>query len=163
MSDDGNGPLVVLDPARVTIRKARGQPLTYTEALGQEICDAVATSSQSLAKLCDNNPRWPSFVTIYNWRNRFAEFNVAFVRAMQMRAAMFMDEIVAITDDAENDLIEVEGKMLPNPVSVQRARLRCDFRLQVAKRLDPNTWGDKLDVNAQLGMVSHEEAIRQLK
>jgi hypothetical protein len=163
MSDDGDDhTLVVLDPARVTVRKVR-KDCRYTEALAQEICDTIATSSLGIVKLCDMHRHWPSFVTLYNWRNRFAAFNQLYLRAMQMRAAMFMDEIVQIADDAANDLIEVDGKWLPNPVSVQRAKLRCEFRKEVARKLDPHTWGEKTDSNAQFGYMPHAEAIRQLK
>ena len=46
---------------------------------------------------------------------------------------------------------------------MQRAKLRAEYREKIAKRLDPATWGDKIDVNAQLGYLSQEEAIRILK
>ena len=164
-SDDG-GKLVVLDPGRVYLRdptepqKPGGK---YTAALGQEICDAMATSSLGLDALCKANKRWPTFVTVFHWRVKYPDFDRAFMLAQKMRAAMFMDEIIGIADDAQHDLIEVDGRMFPNPAAVQRAKVRCDFRERVAKRLDPATWGDKLEVNPGAGYLPQDEAIRLLK
>lgn len=163
MDDGDDRVLVVLDPARVTVKQYQKPAVRFSDALALEVCDTIATSSLGIIKLSETKPHWPSFVTIYRWRNQYPNFNEMFVRAMQMRAAMFIDEIVQITDDASNDLIEIEGRMVPNPVSVQRAKLRAEYREKVAKRLDPATWGDKLDLNAQLGYLSQEDAIRQLK
>lgn len=156
--------LVVLDPVRVTPKKhGRNQVSKYTPALADEICYAVASDSRGLMEVCDSKPHWPHFTQIYRWRVQHDDFNRAFVLAQKMRAAMFMDEIVRIVDDANNDLIEVEGRMLPNPVSVQRAKLRAEFRERVAKRLDPQTWGDKVELNANVGYLPQDEVVRLLK
>jgi hypothetical protein len=164
--DDEN--LVVLDPLRVVFRQPDpppipGQTVKYSPVICEEICHAVAVNPKGLDTLCRENKRWPSFVAIYNWRVKYEEFNRAFMLAQRMRAAMFMDQIVEITDDAANDLIEVEGRMLPNPVSVQRAKLRAEFRERVAKRLDPATWGDKIEYNQHPGYLPQDDVVRLLK
>ena len=170
MSDDGDdgGKLVVLDPSRVMLRdppKARKPQYEtkYSPALGQEVCDVMATADKGLKALCKEHPHWPDYTTIYRWRVSHEDFNRAFVFAQRLRAAMFMDDIVAIVDDASEDTVTVEGRELPNPVAVQRAKIRAEFRERVAKRLDPATWGDKSDLNVNVGYLSQDEAIRFLK
>lgn len=168
--DDGRN-LVVLDPARVVFRErpiskrrqGGGTQTKYTPALGLEICDVMAASSKGLNALCKERPHWPDFITIFHWRVNLEDFNRAFILAQRMRAALLMDEITTITDEAKHDMIEVDGRMLPNPVAVQRAKLRAEFRERVAKRLDPATWGDKTDVNVNVGYLPQDEAIRRLK
>jgi hypothetical protein len=164
--DDG-GKLVVLDPERCYLRdpppRKPGGVVKFTAELGQEVCDAYATETEGIEALCRKNRHWPSFQTVFRWRVMFEDFNRACVLAQKMRAARFIDEIVPIADDARNDRIEVDGRFYPNPASVQRARVRCEFREKVAMRLDPATWGNKLEVHQGVGYLPQDEAIRLLK
>lgn len=53
-----------------------------------------------------------------------------------------LEEVLAIVDDDSNDTIETVGKngdarTAPNPVAVQRARLRVDARFRLAEALVP--------------------------
>jgi hypothetical protein len=163
--DDSN--LVVLDPARVMFRdpappRDRRGITKYTPALAEAICESVASDPRGLMTVCKEKG-WPHFTTIFRWRVQHEDFNRVFMMAQRMRAAMFMDQIIEIVDDARNDLIEIEDRLLPNPVSVQRSKIRADFRERVAKRLDPATWGDKIDDGQNVGYLSQDDAVKLLR
>ena len=147
MADDGQENLVVLDPAKVVIRRKRGLGgVQYAEALAKEICEVVAASDESLDKICRRMAvrGWPTETTIYAWRLRHMAFRRSFQVAQEIRANRWMHQLVAISDDESRDLIDIgEGRMVPNNAAVARDRLRIDARERAAKRMDPQNWGDR--------------------
>lgn len=152
--------VVVLNPAK----PPRPREPKYTVALAKEICDATAGTPTGLERLCEQNRHWPSHVTIAHWRIEHPDFNDAFMIAQRIRAALMMDKIVDIVDDMRQDMVSVgKGRKIPNPVAVQRAKVRAEFYERIAKRLDPATWGDKVDASLSIGYLPQDEAIKYLK
>jgi hypothetical protein len=125
-----------------------GSPLTYTPELGEEICMAIATTSEGLAKLCKLYPHWPNPNTIYEWRIKIKEFGEMYARAKQNQVEVLVDEILTISDDSSNDYIpNDEGKLVYNSEHVNRSRLRIDSRKWFAAKLAPRVYGDKVENN----------------
>lgn len=162
MKDDDKDKLVVLDPARVNVRKPTG-PL-YSERLAAEVCETIGASNLSIETLCrQNSDRWPTVKTLYEWRYRHRAFDEAFAQAEAMRASRFMHQLVEIADDDSRDLIESDGKFFPNNAAVTRDRLRVETRQKAAARFDPQRFGDRVEQNIRVGFIPLDEAIHQLK
>jgi hypothetical protein len=45
----------------------RGRPTRYSAVIGQEICDAIASSSKGTKRLCEDNSHWPCQDTLFTW------------------------------------------------------------------------------------------------
>lgn len=138
-----------------------GSPLTYTAELGEEICMAIATTSEGLNKLCKMHPHWPNPNTIYEWRIKIKDFGEMYARAKQSQVEVLVDEILSIADDTSNDYIaNDEGKLVYNNEHVNRSRLRIDSRKWFAAKLAPRVYGDKVETTHQIG--SPLEALKNL-
>ena len=162
---DGQDGLIVLDPARVKKRSyARGPD--YSEKLATEICQVVAASDEALETIFARNAGkgWPTQSIAWFWRMRHKAFRDAFDMAKAIRAERWMHQIVAIADDDSRDLIDIgEGRTIPNHSAVARDRLRIEARERAAKRMDPQTWGDrKLQEEAPRGHVALDDALHLL-
>jgi hypothetical protein len=46
---------------------------------------------------------------------------------------------------------------------VARSKLRVETRLKMAGKLAPKKYGEKLDINATIGALRHEDALDQLR
>lgn len=55
------------------------------------------------------------------------------------------EEILEISDDAQDDLLIQDGKAAPNSVSVARDKLKVDTRKWLLSRMDPKRYGDKVE------------------
>lgn len=93
----------------------------------------------------------PSWVTIYDWLNKDADFSKRFARAREMGADSIAQECFDIADNANNDWIDRQGKdgaTTPqfNAEHVQRSKLRIETRLKLLAKWNPKLYGEKLDV-----------------
>ncbi len=76
-------------------------------------------------------------------------FAARYVRARELQAEHWADQIVEISDDGTNDWVE---RQMPNGKTetvlehehVTRSRLRVDSRKWLLAKLRPGTYGDKL-------------------
>ena len=122
--------------------------MTYTEELAKEICDTIACTPKSTAKLCKEFPHWPSHETIYKWKRTIPEFADMYANAKRDQIEPLVDQILDISDDAKNDYYaNNEGKELFDSEHVQRSRLRVDSRKWFAAKLAPRIYGDRLIIN----------------
>lgn len=125
-----------------------GRPTQYTEALAHEICDAIRSSSLGLKKLCQANPHWPHKSMIMQWRAQNPSFADLYTRAKQDQIECFVDEIIEISDDSDNDTViktDKHGNEFEscNSEWINRSRLRVDSRKWLAAKLAPKIYGDK--------------------
>lgn len=157
MDDDGKP----IDGEVIDFRSGRSlkNPIRYSDALAAEIAETYATTSKSITTLCATNRHWPSFQTLYGWRLKYPIFDQAMWLAQKMRAAAWVDEAVEIADDMTRDIHNGE----PNPVAVARSKIRSDFRIKGAKLLDPETFGDRVEVRQTAAYLPQDEAIKYLK
>jgi hypothetical protein len=122
-----------------------GLPDSYTEEIGNEICQVVANCPDSFRKIRINNPHFPTLDTVNKWRLRYPEFNEAYIAAEMTRAQVYAEETLEIADDDTNDLIEDgKGGLSPNSAAVSRAKLKVETRKWMAAKLASKRYGDKI-------------------
>ena len=110
---------------------SRGRPSTYTEEMGNRICDKL-TEGVSLRKLCMQK-EFPTASTVYVWLDRFPDFAERYARARE-----------AATEDMLEDLLEIADNENIDP---NDKRVRIDTRKWVMGRLKPKKYGDKQTVD----------------
>jgi hypothetical protein len=137
-----------------------GRPTIYTTDLADAICEAVATSTLGLARICDANPHFPRRETIYQWRYKNPDFSDRYIKAKQCQADLLAEECLAIADDGRNDYMQAlseDGKCELwkfTTEHVNRSRLRIDTRKFLAAKLMPQIYGDnKKDDKPSIGSV----------
>ncbi len=97
------------------------RPTDYTEELGDIICEGIA-NGLSLVKICTKEGL-PEVRSVYRWRRKHEEFSQNYARAREDAADQFVQEILEIADEAENDTVQV-------------AKLRTDVRKWTAARFN---------------------------
>lgn len=142
------------------IKAKRGRPTKYNMALGQEICDTIASSSRGTKRLCTENPHWPCQDTLFTWLRKYPDFTEQYARAKIFQVELLVDEILEISDDASQDkYVNEQGVLVSNNQSINRARLKVDARKWIACKLVPKVYGNKIDIESDGGM---SEELRQL-
>ena len=104
-----------------------GRPSTYTEEMGNLICDKL-TEGVSLRKLC-SQPEFPVASTVYVWLDRFPDFAERYARAREAATEDMLEDILEIADHPELD--------------PQEKRVRIDTRKWAMGKLRPKKYGDK--------------------
>jgi hypothetical protein len=129
----------------VITKKKTGRPTDYTHELAHEICDAIASSSKGIKKLCKENSHWPNPDTIFSWLMQHKEFSDLYARAKQHQVESLVDDVLEIADDTSNDYtVREDGKLVVDHVHIQRAKLKIDTRKWIAAKLCPRLYGDRL-------------------
>lgn len=140
-----------------------GRPTDYNEKIANEICEAVATSTDGLRRITARFPHFPNVDTIYKWRYRHKEFADQYAEAKRKQADLLVEEINDIADDGTNDYYEdADGNEKVNSEHIQRSRLRVDTRKWIACKLLPKVYGEKVDHKHDV-TVRQEDAIEHLK
>lgn len=111
-----------------------GRPTKYSPELAEEICEAIATDSKGLRRLCNENPEWPRKQNILKWLRKYPDFRARYMNAKSDQIETIVDEVLEIADNFEND----------DAIQVNRSRLRIDTRKWLACKLAPKIYGDKL-------------------
>jgi hypothetical protein len=143
--------------------KKIGRPTKYTPELAEEICNAIATSSDGLKKLCKLNSHWPCKNTIMGWRNKVPDFMTRYARAKQDQIESLIDEILEIADNKSEDYVQNEdGKFVVNHENINRAKLRIDTRKWLAAKLAPRIYGDKPEILAIAASSNNLDSVREL-
>lgn len=129
----------------------QGRPSSYTEAIGDEICERMM-NGESLRAICEPSSM-PNRSTVFRWLSdeRYKRFRDQYARAREEQADAIFDECLQIADDAVNDYMDnsdSEGAVgyKLNGEHVQRSKLRIDTRKWMAGKLRPKKYGDKLEV-----------------
>ena len=133
----------------ITRRRRR---TSYSEALADRVCEAIATSSCGLKKVIEADPTLPSESSVYQWLKVHGEFRQAYQMARERQADMLLAECIAIADDCSGDLVQRTGKdgaveYVGNPTAVARSKVRIDTRLKVVALLAPRKYGAKPDTS----------------
>jgi hypothetical protein len=131
-----------------------GRPSLYTPELAAAICARLA-DGESLKSICSDEAM-PSKSSVYLWLQEKPKFSELYARAKEDSADALADEILEISDNAKNDWMQRHGKddagWVANGEHIQRSRLRVDARKWIASKLKPKKYGEKLDVNAEIGI-----------
>lgn len=129
---------------------ANGKPgapkYVYTDEIGKEICDRIA-SGESLKAIC-RDEHLPSYPTVVGWyvHDENPGFATLYARARKAQAELFIDELPEIADNGTNDWMANNN---PNSLGwqvngehTQRTRLRIDTRKWLAGKMIPKIYGD---------------------
>jgi len=123
---------------------------TYTEAIGDIICEGIA-QGRSLRSICAE-PGMPHASTVCKWVGLFPLFATQYIRAREAQAETLAEETLAIADDGSNDWMQKNDPKNPgyefNGEHVQRSRLRVDARKWFASKVYPKRYGEKLELAA---------------
>lgn len=104
-----------------------GRPSTYTEEMGNLICDKL-TEGLSLRRICKSD-EFPNASTVYVWLDRFPAFAEQYARAREAATEDMLEEMLEIADDP---LLEAQDK-----------RVRIDTRKWAMGKLKPKKYGEK--------------------
>lgn len=104
-----------------------GRPSTYTEEMGNLICDKL-TEGVSLRKLCMSE-EFPNASTVYVWLDRFPSFAEKYARAREAATEDMLEAILEIADDPKID--------------TQDKRVRIDTRKWAMSKLNMKKYGEK--------------------
>lgn len=134
-----------------------GRPTKYSEALMNEICETIASSSKGTKKLCEENSHWPCQDTLFTWLKKYPKFSEQYAQAKIGQIELLVDEIIEISDDASQDKYMNElGALVPNPSAIHRARLKVDTRKWLASKLVPKVYGNKVDIEGSNANTTEE-------
>ena len=128
--------------------------LTYTEEVGNRICDMIA-EGRSLVTITSEKTRaegMPGYRTVMSWLQSdeaWAEaFRENYIQARQDQAEYHAGEIVDIADEACEDT-----------VAVQRNRLRVEARKWTAAKLLPQKYGERVEVKIDASSLPPPQVI----
>lgn len=103
----------------------------YSAELFDDICKRIA-NGDSLRSICSDKDM-PDKSNVFRWLASDEKLRDQYARAREDQADHFVDEIIAIADEAED---------------AQKARLQIDARKWVAGKMRPKKYGDKIDVTS---------------
>lgn len=108
-----------------------GRPTSYTQELGDQICEAISRKT-ALAKWCDADESRPAPRTVYRWLREHEEFCQNYARAKEDQADFLAEETLEISDD---DGIDPADK-----------RIRVDTRKWLASKFKPKKYGERQQI-----------------
>ena len=123
----------------------------FDHILANRICDAVATTTDGMRRMCANNEGFPTCETLMQWRYKYPEFSAHYAQAKLIQADLFAEQIIDICDEEQHTS---EG--------IQHARLRVDTRKWLTSKLIPKTYGDRVHSESTVS-IKHEDALELLK
>lgn len=144
--------------------KKMGRPTDYLPEVGEDICNLLMLG-ESLRSICKRQGM-PAIRTVMYWLQRHEDFMQQYARAREVQAELLAEEIIAIADDSNGDVIVDEnGNEQTNHERVARSRLRVDARKWYASKLAPKRYGDKIthEQNITITDLTDEELDRRLQ
>lgn len=137
------------EPAVRPPRAKRGRPSLYSKVLGDQLCVMLA-EGRTLREACANLGLPES--TVRGWAlDEGHAFFRAYARAREIGIYAMVDEIVLISDDAQQDWKERINQKGEKYIAferdnVKRAELRIKAREWIAERVLPAVFGTKVEV-----------------
>lgn len=104
-----------------------GRPSSYTEEVGNKICERLA-NGEPLARICRDDDM-PAYSTVRKWEDENAAFSALSARAKRDGTHFLADDSLRIADDDQID--------------TQRAKLMIDTRLRLIGKWNAKAYGDK--------------------
>jgi AcrR family transcriptional regulator len=106
----------------------------FTQELFDDICQAIATSENGIAKIC--KIAGLALQTFYNWLGDDKDLLERYARAKDAQLQLMVEQILTISDDGLNDVMEdAEGNIRVNYDHIQRSKLRVDTRKWLLSKL----------------------------
>ena len=128
-------------PASGKQRKPRTGVTRYDPEFAVLICERIATTPQSLVKICEA-PDMPGIASIFRWLREHPDFREMYVIAKETQAEVLLEEALDLVDDDSNDLIHTpDGKIVFNRLALQRCKMQVEHRRWIASKLLPRKYG----------------------
>lgn len=124
----------ILDALDTRTNINMGRPLSFTSAVGEEICERLM-QGRSLRQICAD-PEMPDRTTVVRWLAREEDFAAKYARARDVYA-----------DVMEEDMAEIEDRTLSGEIEPAAARVVLTSKQWRAAKLAPKKYGDRLDLN----------------
>lgn len=110
----------------------------FSQDLFDKLCERIA-EGQSLRKACKSSDM-PGTSSVFRWLADDEKLREQYARARDAQADNLFEDCLDIADDA-------------SPEEVAKARLRIDTRKWMAGKLRPKRYGDKLELDGQVGVT----------
>lgn len=111
-----------------------GMPTSYTEEMGNRVCEAVKASQSGLRTTLKADGSLPSLEIVMRWLDQYASFRSQYTLAKNDQLRLMAEDIVDLSND---ESLEPNDK-----------RIRIDTRKWLLSKLIPKTYGDKLDLTS---------------
>ena len=122
-------------------RKPHTGVTRYDPEFAVLICERIATSTQSLLKICEA-PDMPGIASIFRWLREHPDFREMYVIAKETQAEVLLEEALDLVDDDSHDVIEsADGKIVFNRLALQRCKMQVEHRRWIAAKLLPRKYG----------------------
>ena len=108
-----------------------GRPSTYTIELADIICSRLA-EGESMRSI-GRDELMPAMSTLFKWLREHEEFTEQYVRAREISADVFFEDVIEISDDLT--------------IKAEHKRIMVDSRKWVAGKLQPKKYGDQHHIN----------------
>lgn len=134
---------------------ALGRPSTYSDELGERVCDVFESEVGQLRAAFAAREDLPTISTVYRWEEAYPQFRERLARARKIRAHLMADEAIDIADHNANDTITKTARdgseyEVADHEWINRSRLRVETRLRLAKALNQGVYGDKMQQSGEL-------------
>lgn len=122
--------------------------MAYSQEKKDESFDWIISEIESGKSLISalNTNGMPSTSTFYIWLEEDANKSKRYARACEVRELLILDEIISIADSQSNDVIETDNGQITNHNAIQRNKLQIEARQWMLGKLNPNKYGNKVDV-----------------
>ena len=112
------------------LKNTKGRPSDYTKEIGDKICEIIATTSFSLARISADNG-FPHPSSMRRWILKYDDFRSNYARAKLAQANILAEECLEIADNSISENYNAD-------------RLRIDTRKWLASKLLPKQYGDRI-------------------
>lgn len=119
--------------------KKGGRPTKYTPELGEEICDAIASSELGLSHLVDQHPDWPERQNIFIWLRKHPEFRDKYYKAKEDQTEVCVEYMHEVMNEPHK-IVDKETGI--SKVDVPMLRLKMDTMKWHASKLKPKKFGE---------------------
>jgi transposase-like protein len=103
-------------------------------------------SLRKAAKACGVDPS-----TVLGWVDSDPAYSQQYAQARARGYQLLADEILEISDDSSQDVIETEHGPKVNAEVVARSRLRVDSRKWMLAKMLPKVYGEKIEQTHEFG------------
>ena len=120
-----------------------------TESIFSDIVKQIS-EGKSLREVL-RQPYMPDSKTFYKWIDDEKDKSLQYARACNERSEGMFDDLLAIADATEDDIIiDENGKPITNHNVIQRDRLRVDARKWALAKMNPKKYGDKQSIEMDI-------------
>ena len=119
------------EAARLKRVAAMKATMSWSPAIGQTICDAIAEGGV-LKDICRTLEDVPILKIVRGWIRERPGFAQAVREAEQVRLSSWEDELLIRARDDSKDRIAKDNGFVPDPTAVARSKLQCDTLSRLA-------------------------------